>query len=61
VYRPKQTYQAAREEIKRWSGRQFDPDVVSAFLEMPEKLWEDLRKDIDSQISRIAYSTGAKG
>jgi putative nucleotidyltransferase with HDIG domain len=61
VYRPKQTYQAAREEIKRWSGRQFDPDVVTAFLEMPEKLWEDLRKDIDAQISRIAYSTGAKG
>ena len=61
VYRPKQTYQAARDEIKRWSGRQFDPDVVSAFLEMPEKLWEDLRKDIDAQISRIAYSTGAKG
>ncbi len=60
-YRAKQTYQAAREEIKRWSGRQFDPDVVSAFLEMPEKLWEDLRKDIDAQISRIAYSTGAKG
>lgn len=61
VYRPKQTYQAAREEIRRWSGRQFDPDVVNAFLEMPEKLWEDLRKDIDAQISRIAYSTGAKG
>jgi putative nucleotidyltransferase with HDIG domain len=61
VYRPKQTYQAAREEIKKWSGRQFDPDVVTAFLEMPEKLWEDLRKDIDAQISRIAYSTGAKG
>ena len=61
VYRPKQTYQAARDEIKRWSGRQFDPDVVTAFLEMPEKLWEDLRKDIDAQISRIAYSTGAKG
>ena len=60
-YRAKQTYQAAREEIKRWSGRQFDPDVVTAFLEMPEKLWEDLRKDIDAQISRIAYSTGAKG
>ena len=61
VYRPKQSYQAAREEIERWSGRQFDPDVVNAFLEMPEKLWEDLRKDIDAQISRIAYSTGAKG
>lgn len=60
-YRQKQSFQAARDEIKRWSGRQFDPDVVQIFLEMPEKLWEDLRRDVDAQISRIAYSTGAKG
>jgi putative nucleotidyltransferase with HDIG domain len=61
VYRPRQSYQAAREEIMRWSGRQFDPDVVKAFVEIPEDIWEHLRKDIDSQISRIAYSAGAKG
>lgn len=60
-YRPRQTFQAAREEIKKWSGRQFDPEVVKVFLEMPEELWEDLRKDIDAQISRIAYSTSARG
>jgi putative nucleotidyltransferase with HDIG domain len=61
VYRPAQSYQAAREEIMRWSGRQFDPDVVKAFIEIPEDIWDHLRKDIDSQISRIAYSAGAKG
>jgi len=61
VYRPKQSYKAAREEIMKWSGRQFDPDVVKVFLEIPETLWEDLRRDIDAQISRFAYSTGAKG
>jgi response regulator RpfG family c-di-GMP phosphodiesterase len=61
VYRPAQSYQAAREEIVRWSGRQFDPDVVKAFVEIPEEIWDHLRKDIDSQISRIAYSAGAKG
>jgi putative nucleotidyltransferase with HDIG domain len=61
VYRPRQSYQAAREEIMRWSGRQFDPDVVKAFIEIPEDIWDHLRKDIDSQISRIAYSAGAKG
>jgi putative nucleotidyltransferase with HDIG domain len=61
VYRPAQSYQAAREEIVRWSGRQFDPDVVKAFVEIPEEIWNHLRKDIDSQISRIAYSAGAKG
>jgi putative nucleotidyltransferase with HDIG domain len=60
-YRPAQSYQAARDEIKKWAGRQFDPEVVKVFLEIPEKLWDDLRRDIDAQISRFAYSTGAKG
>jgi cyclic di-GMP phosphodiesterase len=60
-YRQAQSYQAAREEIMRWSGRQFDPEVVKAFLEIREDIWDQLRKDIDSQISRIAYSAGSKG
>jgi putative nucleotidyltransferase with HDIG domain len=60
-YRPAQSLQAARTEIARWSGRQFDPDVVKVFLEMPENIWEDLRKEIHAQIYRVAYSTGAKG
>ncbi len=60
-YREKQSLQAARAEITKWSGRQFDPEVVRVFLEMPDKIWDDLRKDIDAQIYRVAYSTGAKG
>jgi len=60
-YRRKQTMGAARTEIKRCSGSQFDPEVVKVFLEMPDSIWEDLRKDIDAQIDRAAYSTGAKG
>jgi len=60
-YRPAQTLAAAREEIQRWSGRQFDPEVVKTFLAMPEKIWEDLRKEIDAQIYRFAHSTSAKG
>jgi putative nucleotidyltransferase with HDIG domain len=59
-YRPAQTLQAARIEIEKWSGRQFDPDVVKVFLDMPDKIWEDLRKDIDAQIYRVAYTAGAK-
>jgi hypothetical protein len=31
------------------------------FLEMPDNIWEDLRKEIHAQIYRVAYSTGAKG
>jgi putative nucleotidyltransferase with HDIG domain len=58
-YRPAQTLSAAREEIRRWSGRQFDPEVVTAFLDMPESIWEDLRKQIDAQVYP-AYSISAK-
>jgi len=59
-YRPAQSLQAARAEIKRCSGTQFDPEVVAAFLEMPDSIWEDLRRDINAQTERAAYSIGAK-
>jgi putative nucleotidyltransferase with HDIG domain len=59
-YRAAQTIAAAREEIKAWSGRQFDPEVVEVFISMPEQIWSGLRKDVDSQVNRFAYST-AKG
>jgi putative nucleotidyltransferase with HDIG domain len=51
-YRPAKPVQAAREEIQKWSGRQFDPDIVKVFLSMPEKVWKDLRDAIDSQIGK---------
>ena len=47
-YRPAQTFEAARKEIEKWSGRQFDPEIVKVFLEMPDNIWEDLRHDISS-------------
>jgi putative nucleotidyltransferase with HDIG domain len=49
VYRPKQSDEAARKEIKLWSGRQFDPRIVEVFLSMPDSIWEELRKDIDQK------------
>ena len=45
-YRPAQSFQAARKEIELWLGRQFDPKIAKEFLEVPDHLWEDLRKDI---------------
>ena len=48
-YRPARSLSSAREEIRLWSGRQFDPKIVSAFLEMPSKVWEDLRREVDGQ------------
>ncbi len=60
-YRPAQSFDAAREEIKRWSGRQFDPHIVGIFLDMPDNLWEDLRRDIDGQIVRFPSTRSASG
>jgi len=57
-YRAAQTTRAALEEIKKFSGTQFDPDVVKVFLSMPESIWEDLRRQINSQINR--YPAGEK-
>jgi len=42
-YRRALTFAAAREEIMRESGRQFDPEVVSAFLGIDAGIWSKLR------------------
>ena len=42
-YRRACSYQAAREEVLRESGRQFDPRVVDAFLSVSPDVWEAIR------------------
>ncbi len=61
-YRPGRSLAVAKEEIKVWAGRQFDPKIVDVFLGMPDNIWEDLRKEIDASIHHFpVYATGAKG
>jgi putative nucleotidyltransferase with HDIG domain len=48
-YRKAQSMQAVREEIRLWSGRQFDPQIVKVFLDMPDNIWDDLRDDINGK------------
>lgn len=36
----------ARREIEQESGRQFDPQVVRAFLAIPEDVWEKIRLEV---------------
>jgi putative nucleotidyltransferase with HDIG domain len=53
-YRKAASFDIAREEILRCSGTQFDPDIVEAFLKIPNELWHELRTEINSQARRIA-------
>jgi putative nucleotidyltransferase with HDIG domain len=48
-YRAAQSLEAARKEIRRHSGTQFDPAVVEVFFKVPNNIWEDLRRQIGDQ------------
>ena len=53
-YRKARSFDAAREEILRCSGTQFDPTVVEVFLKIPNELWQELRSEINGQSKRFA-------
>ena len=45
-YRRAVSFAAAREEIRRQSGRQFEPQVVEAFFSLPEHIWGEIRMEV---------------
>lgn len=53
-YRKARSFDAAREEILRCSGTQFDPKVVEVFLRIPNELWHELRSEITGQNRRFS-------
>jgi putative nucleotidyltransferase with HDIG domain len=53
-YRRACGFDAAREEILRCSGTQFDPGVVEVFLKIPNELWHELRSEITGQNKRFS-------
>jgi putative nucleotidyltransferase with HDIG domain len=53
-YRRGSPFSAARNEIARCGGTQFDPRVVEAFLGMPAEVWEELRGAILSRSAVLA-------
>src|SRR4029077_20794568 len=60
-YRAARSLAVARKEIRDWSGRQFDPEVVEVFQQMPDEIFEELCRAIGEQTDLLAYSTSAKG
>jgi putative nucleotidyltransferase with HDIG domain len=58
-YRKALPYGRAREELIRYAGRQFDPDIVEAFCRIPEERWAEERRRIHEDIAaeaRIRFS-----
>jgi putative nucleotidyltransferase with HDIG domain len=53
-YRVARSFDAAREEIIRCSGTQFDPAVVEVYLKVPNELWLELRSEITGQNRRFS-------
>jgi putative nucleotidyltransferase with HDIG domain len=53
-YRRARGFDAARQEILRCSGTQFDPSVVEVFLKIPNELWQELRSEITGQNKRFS-------
>jgi HD-GYP domain-containing protein (c-di-GMP phosphodiesterase class II) len=47
-YRKALSYQIARDEIIRFSGRQFDPGIVQVFLSIPEEKWLEIRASVQA-------------
>jgi putative nucleotidyltransferase with HDIG domain len=50
-YRKALPYERARQEVIRFSGVQFDPRVVEAFLQIPEEDWLRIQRDIKADLT----------
>lgn len=44
-YRTALPFEAARAEVERESGQQFDPDIARVFLQIPEAIWRKIRRE----------------
>ena len=55
-YRAAMSIREARDEIRRFSGVQFDPRVAEAFLAIDEDVWRDIRERVHRRIDELAES-----
>jgi putative nucleotidyltransferase with HDIG domain len=59
-YRAAQSIPSGRREIERHASKQFDPEIVKVFLSVPEKIWQDLRHEIEAQSAKRHFGRFAK-
>ncbi len=58
-YRKARSVEAARQEIAAWSGRQFDPEVVKAFLAIDPEIWVQLHRETVTPKEHFSYTSGS--
>jgi response regulator RpfG family c-di-GMP phosphodiesterase len=51
-YRKCRTYEVAREEIVKCAGTQFDPEVVQAWLRIPQAEWNAIREQLETAAAK---------
>lgn len=54
-YRKALPFDAARDEIVRCSGTQFDPEVVGVFLKIPKDRWLTIKEGIDREYGERVF------
>jgi cyclic di-GMP phosphodiesterase len=61
-YRPAVALDEARKEIENQAGKQFDPEVVRAFLRIPDSVWASLRNQqgTPTELLPSAFPKGRK-
>ncbi|HZN54890.1 MAG TPA: HD domain-containing phosphohydrolase [Candidatus Polarisedimenticolaceae bacterium] len=60
-YRAALSIEAAREEIRRYSGIQFDPRVAEAFLAIDEAVWRQIRDRVHREVGALGEGARSVG
>ena len=59
-YRKGRPISVARDEIRRCSGTQFDPEAVEAFMRIPDEAWLGIRADVEEMEAAEHKKFGAR-
>ena len=59
-YRKCRTYEVARQEIEKFSGTQFDPAIVTAWLRVSQAEWDAIREELEGPTPRPGSSSAGR-